>query len=140
MIKNIFVALLLLAVGCSVNENLKEVEQINKPAEVSGLSGGTSHGYSEEQSAYIFSSERGRLTFMLEGSEESPVVNPCIMMKDYPDRDIEVQLEVDGSLLIQGKDYEEDTIIEADGSPTKVLRITHEAVSPVFFRIKMLKP
>jgi uncharacterized protein YcfL len=140
MIKKMFVLMLVLAAGCSVDESSKEVEQTNKASEVSGLSGGTSHGYSEEQGAYIFSSERGRLTFMLEGSEESPVVNPCIMMKNYPDPDKVVQLEVNGSLLIAGKDYGEEVITETDGTPTKVIRINHEAKSPVFFRIRSLKP
>lgn len=64
-------------------------------------------GYDPSQRAYIISttdmSEKSSLTFELLSDEESPVVNPAFLVKNWNKK--EISLKIDGKPVARGKDF-----------------------------------
>lgn len=53
------------------------------PAKLSAISGCTSNGYDKTQRAYIIEAEGDRMVLEIEASKDSPVVNPCFVVKNW---------------------------------------------------------
>jgi len=64
--------------------------------------GGISQGYDPAQRAYIIAAEGGNLSFELQASEDSPVVNPCFVISNWGDA--EVEIEINSKRMESGKD------------------------------------
>lgn len=79
-----------------------------KPAELKVKDNGfSSEGYSRDQRAYILSRNvtgvDNVLSFELLGSEDSPLVNPAFVIRNWGDKD--VALKINGRQIRRGKDF-----------------------------------
>jgi hypothetical protein len=45
--------------------------------------GGLSQGYDKRQRAYILESKNDQIIFQLDGSDKSPIVNPCFIIEGW---------------------------------------------------------
>ena len=64
------------------------------PAKLTSARGCRSHGYDKAQRAYVLEAEGDRMTFEIEGSVDSPVVNPCFVISNW--RQQETTVTVNG--------------------------------------------
>ena len=60
------------------------------PAELSAVSGCSSDGYDKSQRAYLLEAAGNKMTFEIEGSSESPIVNPCFVVKNWKEKETKV--------------------------------------------------
>ncbi|MBN1545478.1 MAG: LamG domain-containing protein [Syntrophaceae bacterium] len=60
------------------------------PAEINTMNGCSSSGYDKAQRAYVLEAEGDRMTFELEGSSSSPVVNPCFVISNWKKEEAKV--------------------------------------------------
>jgi hypothetical protein len=79
-------------------------ESWTKPPKLKALSDGYKGGkYDPAQRAYVITQKTpGMVAFDLAAGENSPVVNPCFVVRNWGDSDVKVAL--DGNLLPLGKD------------------------------------
>jgi len=73
------------------------------PAELEVESGCSSQGYDRSQRAYVLAAMNLRICVLLKASEESPVINPAFVIKNWGDSD--ARLEIDGKEVKRGKDF-----------------------------------
>ncbi len=53
----------------------------NDPPKIKKLQGATSAGYEQNQRAYLLERQKDRFEFVLQGTESSPIMNPCFIIK-----------------------------------------------------------
>jgi len=95
-----------------------------------GFSGG---GYSGDQCAYILntvSEANMPLEFRLAANEESPVVNPCFVIKNWSD-ETAVSLKVNGQPQSPGPNFRQGIVRDTDGSPSLVVWLNLESATAV---------
>jgi hypothetical protein len=66
-----------------------------EPATVKKVKGADCAGYDQAQRAYIFTLDESVVSFTLNGSEKSPIENPCFVIKNW-DSDQKAKLKVNG--------------------------------------------
>jgi hypothetical protein len=67
----------------------------NYAAGLSKVSGADSKGYDKGQRAYVLTKKSDKISFTLEGSEESPVLNPCFVIKNWGSKS-KARLKING--------------------------------------------
>jgi len=89
------------------NKSTEELVPLAKswlnPAGLEVKSGCTSDGYDRSQRAYRLTATDATVSVVLNASEESPVVNPAFVIKNWGDAD--VTIEVDGEPVPRGEDF-----------------------------------
>ena len=90
--------------------------------------------YETDQKAFVMTSTSSRMSFTVNASDQSPVVNPCFVIKNWGG-DKEVSLKIDGSELSSGTDFRQGTVRDTDGTQTKIIWIKTTASSPAEFLI-----
>jgi len=73
------------------------------PAELDVSSGCTSQGYDRAQGAYLLTATDSTISVRINASEDSPVVNPAFVIKNWGDAD--VALEINGKTIPHGKNF-----------------------------------
>ena len=99
------------------------------PPEVSGVSGAESHGFDTEERAFVFESTGGDIVFEVQASEESPLVNPCLVLRGW-DSDSPVRVRIDAQDMEPGGDFRQGTVYDVEGRPTRVLWLRHAHEAP----------
>ncbi|MHC4337285.1 MAG: LamG domain-containing protein, partial [Planctomycetota bacterium] len=74
-----------------------------RPAKLEVKSGCRSRGYDRSQRAYVLTAMNSRICVLVKASEESPVINPAFVIKNWGDSD--ARLEIDGKEVKRGKDF-----------------------------------
>ena len=95
-----------------------------------GFSGG---GYNGDQCAYILnrvSEANMPLEFRLAASEESPVVNPAFVIKNWGD-ETAANLKVNGQPQSPGPNFRQGIVRDTDGSPSLVVWLNLESATAV---------
>ncbi len=90
------------------------------PPSVKKTKGCQSKGYDKAQRAYILNSTSGALSFQLAASKDSPVVNPCFVIKNWNSKSL-AHLELNGARIEQGKDLRQGIVYDTDGTRTLVV-------------------
>jgi hypothetical protein len=85
-------------------------------------SGGESQGYDPAQRAYILSAEASTLSLVVDASKESPVVNLCLVVKDWP-RGIDAAISVTGKGLKSDPSFQQGSVRETTDAESKVIWI-----------------
>ncbi len=91
----------------------------NNPPELARVRGCSSKGYDKNQRAYILSAENSKLSFKVNASEKSPMVNPCFVVKKWSGG--QAALVINGKAVKPGKNFRQGVIRDTDGSPTLVV-------------------
>jgi len=91
-----------------------------KPAKLEVKSGCTSRGYDRSQRAYVLSATDSRICVVVKAAMESPIVNPCFVIKNWNRKDV-ARLELNGTKIKQGKALRQGIVYDTDGTRTLVV-------------------
>ena len=102
-----------------------------RPAAIEVKSGGSTDGYDRAQRAYVLDASGESISLRLEASDESPVVNPAFVVKNWGDRG--ASLTYNGKSVPQGKYFrvghprtvrDKDLVVWIKAESTEALEIT----------------
>jgi hypothetical protein len=93
-----------------------------------------SHGYQQAERSYHLSAEKTTMSFALQASEASPVVNPCFVVKNWGTKE-GATLHMDGQALNPGSSFRQGIIRDTQGRPTLVIWLKTERMIPVRFEL-----
>jgi len=106
------------------------------PAELKVKSGCTSDGYDRAQRAYQLTAADSTISVVLDASEDSPVVNPAFVIKNWGQAD--AAIEVDGESVPRGEDFrfghprtvkDKDLVVWVRAESTEPIEITLSRVT-----------
>jgi hypothetical protein len=100
-----------------------------KPASLDQIKGGTSSGYDKNQRAYQINVLADTLSFRLNGSTESPIVNPAFVIRNWSSDKDKINVTINGSPLVDGKTLFQGVIIDTNGTWTNVVYLDHKSTS-----------
>jgi hypothetical protein len=88
-----------------------------------------SDGYDYTQRAYRLTADGkiSKLTFALNGSRDSPIVNPAFVIKHWDKKDI--KLTINGKPVLRGKDFRYAVEYDAEGTPSVIVWIKLQSES-----------
>jgi hypothetical protein len=107
----------------------------NHPPNVSETKGCTSHGYDKAQRAYILDAGRADLSFTLEASRISPLVNPAFVVKKWLSNQ-QVTLAVNGESITSAGKFRQGVVRDTDGSRMLVIWLQMDKDEPVKVEIR----
>jgi hypothetical protein len=87
----------------------------NFPPAIADLNGGRSDGFDPRQKAYLLTRESKRLFFVLKGSKENPIYNPCFVIRGWGSSS-SAHLKIDGQAQVRGPNFRQGTIRDTDGT------------------------
>jgi hypothetical protein len=90
--------------------------------------------YEPGQRAYVLNALSDQISFDIDASVESPIVNLCFVLNGLSDKD-PAKIKVDGKELIAGKGFRQGTFRDTDGTQTMVVWIEKESIQPVSIEI-----
>ncbi len=102
----------------------------NRPAPVAAVAGGASRGYDRSQRAYVLAATGLPLAFTLQGTIDTPVVNPCFVIQGWtggPACDV----RVDDREVKPGRSFRQGLVRDAGGRPVMILYLKLESASPL---------
>jgi len=107
----------------------------NRPPKLKDLNGCENSGYVQTERAYQLIAKKSSLSFVIDGSEETPIHNPCFVIQKWTDSN-KSRLEADGKELVPGTSFRQGIIRDTDGTKTLVIWLQLQSTSPVRFRVK----
>ena len=106
----------------------------NTPPAMTDVNGCQSAGYDKRQRAYLMKRESDKLSFSLDGSEETPIVNPCLVVKRW-NRQSPAHLEIDGEVQFSGANFRQGIIRDTDGTETMIIWIKQQSYQSLSYEI-----
>jgi len=106
-----------------------------EPPAVLDASGCRDEGYDQTQRAYVFEAREPSLSFRLEASAKSPVVNPCFVIRHW-DCDTKAVLKMNGKTLDEGPDFRQGVVIDPEGRQCMLVWLKFKSESAVQIQIK----
>jgi hypothetical protein len=106
----------------------------NNPAILQMISGNiVPEGYDYTQRAFLLSGngKAGNMRFSLAATQDSPVVNPVFVIRNFTGTDI--RLTIDGKHIPRGKDFRYSTEYDAEGTPTLIVWIRYHSTEKAEF-------
>ena len=94
--------------------------------------GFSSEGYDRGQRAYVLRrtlKDAKLLRFTLEGTEDSPIVNPCFVIKNWAS-DAGAKIEINGAERKRGPDFRHGIVRDTDGKQMLVIWLKFASVKP----------
>ena len=107
----------------------------NRPPKLKSLNGCESGGYSQTERAYRLAAEASSVSFVLDGSEETPIYNPCFVIEQWTNKN-KSRLIVNGEELAPGQSFRHGITRGTDGTITLVLWLQLQSTSPVRFTVE----
>jgi hypothetical protein len=107
----------------------------NHPPTLTNLEGCESRGYRQTERAYIIASKASSMSFTLNGSEETPVYNPCFAIENWTSEN-KSRLVVNGMEMESGKSFRQGITRNVDGTMTLIVWVELESVSLARFAIE----
>ena len=107
----------------------------NHPPTLKHLNGCESKGYSQTERAYRLAAKASSLSFALEGSEDTPIYNPCFVIENWTNKH-QARLTVNGKELPAGKSFRQGITRNTDGTRTFVVWLQLESTSRVRFAVR----
>jgi hypothetical protein len=93
-------------------------------------SGGTSQGYDPVQRAYVLSADASTLSLVVDASEESPVVNLCLVVKDWP-RGVNAAVALNGKGMKFGPSFRQGGVRETTDTEARVIWVELESEASI---------
>ena len=106
----------------------------NYAPELSNLSGAESKGFDKGQRAYVLNKTSKKTSFSLDGSEDSPIVNPCFVIKNWGS-DSKARIKINNKNQAAGSMVKQGIIRDTDGTLTLVIWISQESDGNVSYDI-----
>ncbi len=98
----------------------------NFAPELGDISGAESEGFEKGQRAYVFTKKSKKISFSLNGSEDSPILNPCFVIKNW-DSDSKAVIRINGKKQDKGNKVRQGIIHDTDGTLTLVIWIEQKS-------------
>jgi hypothetical protein len=98
------------------------------------ISGAESKGYEKGQRAYVLTKRSAAISFSLEGSEDSPILNPCFIIKNWG-ADSKARIKINNKNLSAGGKIKQGIIRDTDGTKTLVIWIEQKSYEKVLYDI-----
>jgi hypothetical protein len=107
----------------------------NHAPELTKINGGRSEGYSKKQRAWIISAESDMLTFSVNASKKSPLINPAFIIKNW-NRFADIQINNKSDFT--DKDIRQGLIRNTSGESQLIIWINmkNDKKSDIFIKIK----
>ncbi len=102
---------------------------------VSHVSGGESEGYEQGERAYGFRLGAGPLAFQIDATDENPIHNLCLSIKNWPSRTAVSNLKINGISQSTGPDFRQGVMLDTDGTYTLIIWIGLTATTTQSFEI-----
>jgi hypothetical protein len=102
----------------------------NKAPAVAAVNGCESHGYDRSQRAYKLKATGKPLSFTLQGSANSPVVNPCFVISNWNTGSAS-NIKVNGNEVKPGKAFRQGIVHDAEGKPVMIIYLKLESSAAV---------
>ena len=107
----------------------------NNAPSIGNAKGCESQGYDKGQRAYVMNAKSSKLSFTLNGSDKSPIVNPCFVVKNWPDRTTVANLKINGVNINSGSHFRQGIIIDTDETKTMIIWVKKQATDSMTFEI-----
>ena len=107
----------------------------NHPPKLKRLNGCDSNDYNQTERAYRLTAKKPSLSFVLEGSQDTPVYNPCFVIENWTSKH-KARLTVNGKRRAPGKSFRQGITRDTDGTRTLVVWLQLKSTSPVKFTVK----
>jgi hypothetical protein len=106
----------------------------NYAAALTGLSGAESNGYEKGQRAYVLAKKSGSVSFSLEGSEDSPILNPCFVIRNWGS-DSKARIKINNKNQTADSKIKQGIIRDTDGTKTLIIWIDQKSYEKVLYTI-----
>ena len=83
-----------------------------------------------EERAYHLSAEKETLSFSVEAEDESPLVNPCFVIKNWSGQQ-KASLRINAKEMASGKQFRQGLVRDTQGKPMLVAWIEMQTTEPV---------
>jgi len=120
-----------------VTDLIPLVKSWNNPPIVRNIEGCQSRGYDKEQRTYQFIAEDDNLAFEIDGSMDSPLVNPCFVIKNIGSGKIKARLKVNGEEISVGKEFRQGISYNTEGKPVLVIWLKLSSVENLRFEFDL---
>jgi len=107
----------------------------NHPPTVEHLKGCEGGAYGQTERAYRLTAKASSMSFDLDGSEDTPIYNPCFVIEKWTNRH-KAQLSINGKAVAPGKSFRQGITRNTDGTRTLVVWLELKSTSPVRFAVR----
>jgi hypothetical protein len=104
-----------------VTDLIPLVKSWNNPPKVSKVNGIISVDYIKEERAYLVVTEEENVSFEIEATVDSPLVNPCFVIKNVNSKYTKINLKINGKEIVVGKDFRQGLSYDMDGKSILVV-------------------
>jgi len=101
---------------------------------LSDVSGAETRGFDKGQRAYVLNKISNKISFSLNGSEDSPVLNPCFVIKNW-ESDSKARIRVNGKKQPSNTDIRQGIIRDTDGTLTLVIWVGQKSNEKISYLI-----
>jgi len=102
----------------------------NKAPAIVAVKGCESNGYDRSQRAYKLTATAKSFSFTLQGSADSPVVNPCFVISNWNTGAV-CNIKVNGKELKPGKAFRQGIVHDTEGKPVMIIYLKLESSAAV---------
>ena len=101
------------------------------PPPLTDLRGGIDGGFDKGQKAFLIEATGTQVSFTIAASDQSPLVNPCFVIRKFGRR--EATVRIDGKLSTAVR---QGTIVDTDGARATVIWMDRQCASPARFTME----
>jgi len=109
------------------------------PAGISIHSGCSSEGYDRSQRAYVLTATKAPLSFRINASQDSPIVNPCFVVNNW-NNSRKARLKINGEAQTPGPKFRRGITRDAQGRKAMIIWLEYESNAPVDFAVSGAEP
>ncbi|MCF7955243.1 MAG: LamG domain-containing protein [Phycisphaerae bacterium] len=102
----------------------------NRPPKIQNIKGCQSSGYIQSERAYRLTAKSNSISFVLDGSKDTPIYNPCFVIKDWPG-ETKCRLAVNGNEIPSGESFRQGITRDTDGIKKLVVWLKLDSISNV---------
>ncbi|MBC7888456.1 MAG: LamG domain-containing protein [Ferruginibacter sp.] len=98
----------------------------NFAPEITGATGCINLGYNKAEKAYLLEKKSNHIKFRIAATEQSPVVNPAFIIRNWGTADAEnLRVKINGQVILNKKDYQKGIEMDTNGTPMLIIRMKH---------------
>ena len=101
---------------------------------LSNISGAESKGYEKGQRAYVLTRRSAKVSFNLDGSEDSPILNPCFVVKNWGSEP-KARIKISNKNTVPHGKIKQGIIRDTDGTKTLIIWIEQKSYEKVLYNI-----
>ncbi|MHC4912732.1 MAG: hypothetical protein ACYTE5_06970, partial [Planctomycetota bacterium] len=112
----------------------------NHAPKIINTTGAKNIGYDKGQRAYVLKAkpQASKISFKLDASVKSPVVNPCFVIKNWQ-TECNAAVKIDGKAQRSGSAFRQGNIRDTNGTLTKIIWLKTEAINPIRISLASVK-